>query len=382
MKIITGILIIISAAVLQGQTLTVSVGNPSARIRQSETITLNLQGLYQSYPEFCGKNVTVDESGKQIVHQLIDENFDGVPDILIFQSSFKPKEKKKFSLLVSAGLDKEYSALVDGRFVLPRQDFAWENDRIAFRVYGSSLAGDVKNGTDVWNKRVRYPIIKKWYAGEEEVPKRSYHQDHGEGADYFSVGKSLGCGSAGVMWKGSLVQSGLFSFYRVITNGPVRVSFELYYPKMMLDSIEVMEIKRVTLDAGSNLNKIEEQFVSNIPLNDLTAAVGLVKRKNIVVSQNPKQNWMTVWGLTTADSAVGYLGTAVVMNGEYPCAASEDTLHWLLSASLGKTSALTYYTGAGWTLSRDYKNETEWKSYIESFAASIDEPLLITVSKK
>jgi len=365
-----------------GQSLTITVSNPSKHSRLSETITINLHGLYQSNPEFQGKDISIGESSKKLVHQMIDENFDGVNDILIFQASFTPKEKKKFILSISTTTEKETPSVVDGRFVLPRQDFAWENDRIAFRVYGSPLAGDVKNGIDVWNKRVRYPVIKKWYDGEEQNPKISYHVDHGEGADYFSVGRSLGCGSAGIHWKGNLVQSGLFSFYRVITNGPIRVSFELYFPKLKLDTMEVLEIKRITLDAGSNLNKIEEQFISNLSIDDLTCVAGLVKRKNTYALQNTKQGWMTLWGLTTADSAVGYLGTAVVMGEWQPSVSSEDSVHWFLKSSLKKKSTIIYYAGAGWTLSGDFASEKEWNAYIERFSENIKQPLVVHIGKK
>src|SRR5687767_4261811 len=44
-------------------------------------------------------------------------------------------------------------------------DFAWENDLAAFRVYGPALRSKPENsGIDCWLKRVEYPIIDKWYA--------------------------------------------------------------------------------------------------------------------------------------------------------------------------------------------------------------------------
>jgi hypothetical protein len=47
------------------------------------------------------------------------------------------------------------------------------------------------SGIDVWGKKVRYPIINKWYA------RKHYHEDTGEGADLYSVGTTLGCGGLG-----------------------------------------------------------------------------------------------------------------------------------------------------------------------------------------
>jgi len=363
---------------LLAQSLNVTVTNPSSIERVSETITLNLAGIFQSYPELQSKNLGIFESSKELVHQLVDENFDGVFDILIFQSSFKPNEKKNF-ILRQAEKYNETVSIVDGEFVLPRQDFAWENDRIAFRVYGSIIAGDVQNGIDVWTKRVRYPIIDKWYKGEEQIPKVSYHEDHGEGADYFSVGRSLGCGGTGLLWNGKLVQTGLFSFYRIITNGPIRISFELYYPNWEVNTIKYVEIKRITLDAESNMNKIEELFISNTPIDELTFAAGLVKRNNTQLKQ--KNGWMSLWGPTTSDSSIGNLGTAVVMGNQATVSSTEDDNNWRLSTKIKKNSLFTYYAGAGWTKSKDFNSEQEWNDYIERFATLLNQPLIITFSK-
>ncbi len=51
------------------------------------------------------------------------------------------------------------TSLVQARFVPERMDdFAFENDKVAFRVYGPALKNSQENnGTDCWLKRVDYP---------------------------------------------------------------------------------------------------------------------------------------------------------------------------------------------------------------------------------
>ena len=51
------------------------------------------------------------------------------------------------------------------RFVPERKDdFAFENDKVAFRIYGPALKDSKENsGIDCWLKRVDYPTIDKWY---------------------------------------------------------------------------------------------------------------------------------------------------------------------------------------------------------------------------
>lgn len=114
------------------------------------------------------------------------------------------------------------------RFVPERlDDFAWENDRIAFRMYGPAMWEIPKkrcgSGIDVWVKKVRYPVIDKWYA------RKNYHKDEGEGADYYSVGKTLGCGGLGFWVDGKLQINKHFESYKVIQGAGDRVEFELAY---------------------------------------------------------------------------------------------------------------------------------------------------------
>lgn len=106
-------------------------------------------------------------------------------------------------------------------------DIAWENDRIAFRMYGPELWKDVKkrcgSGVDVRVKKVRYPIINKWYK------RKNYHKDEGEGADFYKVGPTRGCGGLGIWRDGKLYVSGHWATHRIITGGGNKLEFELTF---------------------------------------------------------------------------------------------------------------------------------------------------------
>ena len=72
-------------------------------------------------------------------------------------------------------------------------DFAWENDRVAHRMYGPDLEIWKKepltsSGIDVWVKRAKRLVVNDWYMTDD------YHRDNGDGADFYSVSKSRGCG--------------------------------------------------------------------------------------------------------------------------------------------------------------------------------------------
>ncbi len=136
-------------------------------------------------------------------------------------------------------------------------DHAWENDRIAFRVYGPMLMekpprgeGLVSSGIDVWVKRTRNPVIDNWYQS------RAYHKDRGEGLDYFHVGTSRGCGGIGVLAGGVLHYSRNWATQKTLANGPVRAITEITYePWSCGKGLSVAETRRIILDAGSDLNR-------------------------------------------------------------------------------------------------------------------------------
>jgi len=365
----------------QQKHLTVKVTNPSNVARVSETITIAWDSLKsilaQDKPEF----LSVNESGANATlrSQLVDENADGTPDFFIFQSDFDPLESKTFIISTSVEQPQPTVSLVDARYVEPRQDVAWENDHIAFRMYGPALAAEVNNGIDVWTKRVRYLIVKKWYEGEEQTPKIIYHEDHGEGADFFDVGRSLGCGGTGVWFQDKVHQPGVSSAYKIIATGPIRACFELYYNNWNVDGKKFKETKRITLDAGQNLNHVEVFFKNYEGSAPMALACGLVKRPNTKWYKNEEHRWMSLWGLTTDSLVNGYLGTGVVFEANEFSGWAEDSSQYI---ALGKTDndlAFSYYAGAGWTRSGDFNSVEDWNGYLDRFALNIDSPLQVSI---
>ena len=148
--------------------LTVTAVNKLNLARQRETIELTARDLASLAEKDLTKLHVRDSSGKEVLAQSVDTDYDDYrkPDILIFQSDFKPDETKRF--IVFAGPKREYKKedfRAYGRFVRERfDDFAWENDRIAHRTYGNALAfwkGEplTSSAIDIWSKRTPKMVI-------------------------------------------------------------------------------------------------------------------------------------------------------------------------------------------------------------------------------
>jgi pectinesterase len=355
-----------------GPRLHVTARNPSDFARTRETITLPLDTVRASLDSPDPALITVSEHGKPLVSQITG-------DAVLFQSDFGPGETRRF--VVSAARHRSLPAAspVSGMFVRPREDYAWENDLIAFRVYGPALAAEVNNGVDVWTKRVRYPIVAKWYKDSEgSAPgKDTYHTDRGEGADYFSVGRSLGAGGSGLWVNGAVMQPGVFTEQRTLASGPIRVSFELTY-RWTLGGSTMTERRKVSLDAGQHLNRVEVRFDDQPPAGLPPVACGLVKRPRTNRSCSAGEGWCGLWGLTASDSTQGYLGTGIVLGPDTPATCEEDSVQYLLLTHTPSGSPFVYYAGAGWSLN-GVRSEKEWNTILRTASSSLRHPLRVTI---
>jgi len=333
----------------------------------------------------CGKIYVYDsETLDTLITQCIDKDQNGIPEELIFCSDFKAKETKRFVVKVSDKQTKTQQSLTFAQLMIPREDLAWENDRIAFRIYGPPLAKDVNNGIDVWTKRVRYPIIEKWYKGDEapDSVRVSYHEDHGEGADFFSVGRTLGAGGSALYDNGSLCQPGVFMSHKILAAGPIRAMLEVVYKPVKFNGHNISEVKRFTLDAGSNLNKIEITYRTDSLNISVQFAAGLVKRKGVAVYSGEKDKWIGLWGLTNEKEENGLLGTGIAADNITFNDIKEDSVHVLLLGTAITGVPLVYYAGAGWTCSGDFSTVDEWNKYLNEFILRLKSPLKITTINK
>ena len=150
--------------------------------------------------------VVTDANNQEIPSQI---TWDGK---LIFQVGVGEKGKSVY--YVQKRNPQSYEVKAKGRLFVERQDeFGWENDKVAYRVYGHGAAV----GYDFFNKSTSDLMLDYWYASEQNQEMRSvsqqlnergyrdladqlynafsYHVDHGKGMDCYTVGPTLGGGA-------------------------------------------------------------------------------------------------------------------------------------------------------------------------------------------
>ncbi|MFT4176963.1 MAG: DUF4861 family protein [Luteolibacter sp.] len=367
------------------KSLEVTVSNPLALARSSETIEISAKDLESLGAKNLNTIHVKDSEGKEVLCQAID--LDGDPlrtfDAVIFQADFAANEKKTFTLSVGEKqvykLD-QYKAF--GRFNRERfDDFAWENDRIAHRTYGKTLEtweGEplTSSTVDIWSKRTPRMVINDWYLADD------YHVDYGDGADFYSAGLSRGCGGSGIWANDQLWVSRNFVNSKVLANGPIRVLFELEYEPYSVNGVSIAEKKRISLDAGQQLSRVEIQYkpyVLPAKATPIVAAAGLKKVKNEELAVNAEQGWIAKWERTEKKDS-GYQGLAIVARPADFEKHQEDTLNHLVLLKTDSRNTTTYWSGFAWDKAGLITDLDAWKTYLDAFSQSLAAPLEVQIS--
>ncbi|RDC63416.1 DUF4861 domain-containing protein [Adhaeribacter pallidiroseus] len=357
--------------------------------RTSETISVPAVKVEALMQAFGATNLLIKDAvtGRLLVSQVLDNNADGVVDEVLFQTSIPANAEKKFLVVGSkngATQQPKSKFTTYSRFVPERtDDYAWENDRVAFRTYGpvaqqlveqGKPGGTLTSGIDAWLKRVNYPVINKWYKNNLQEAGY-YHTDHGEGYDPYHVGASRGLGGIGILLDDSLYVSKNFITYKKIAEGPIRTIFKLTYAPWPAQNNMITEEKTISLDLGSNLTRFEEELTTKKALPNATIGITLHDQKGNV-QVDPKAGWFRYW--EPLDDA--YLGTGLVLNPAFMQTYKDHRvklkdrshLYVITNPTNGK---LVYYAGFGWSKSNLFKSQADWDKYLATFARCLASPL-------
>jgi hypothetical protein len=365
--------------------LTITAVNKLPLARASQTMELTAAQLAPlGAKDFATVHVH-DSAGKELLAQAVDTDGDAYrkTDIVIFQADFAANETKTFTVTTGAKqVFKREQFKAFGRFNRERfDDFVWENDRIAHRTYGKALEtweGEPLSSStiDIWSKRTPRMVVNDWYLSDD------YHADHGDGADFYSAGLSRGCGGNG-LWVGDrLWTSRNFVNSRVMANGPIRVMFELEYAPFQVDNINVGEVKRISLDAGSQLDRFQssyKQFTRPGQTQKLTMGIGLKKAGGEQVEANVERGWLLKW--EKVEKNAGNQGLAMIVDPKSLEKQTEDKLNQLLLVKVPESGIASYWAGFAWDKAGLITSAEAWKKYVDEFAQGLAVPIEVSVTE-
>ncbi|MCC5453191.1 DUF4861 domain-containing protein [Rheinheimera sp. UJ51] len=257
-----------------------------------------------------------------------------------------------------------------GRFVPERSDdFAWENDKVAFRVYGPAapLKGH-SSGVDAWFKKVDYSIIDKWYEGF--VNGISYHIDYGEGYDPYHTGISRGVGGSAVWLDGKAYAAHSFKRYEILENSGDKISFNLTYEWYTPLGI-VKEEKNISLIMGSQLYQVESTFTLDGKPASLPIAIGVATHdEKASVHHNENTGRIAAWEVIDGKG----VGTGALLAPSQlkeikhtPSEVKDESHIWLITET-DDNGKLSYKAGFAWEGAGDITTLSQWLLYLDQQA--------------
>jgi len=354
--------------------LKVTVENKLPFDRTAETVEIAMSEITAGVPECIPEEIVVtDRKGAEVPSQLIYAG-NPEPQSLIFQADVRAGASSVY--YIGKGLPARYPTMAYGRFVPERMDdYAWENDRIAFRIYGPALIAKdgPSNGLDVWVKRTDKIVIDRWYA-DYIAGKNTYHDDNGEGCDCFKVGRTLGAGAMAPFVDDSLWLAINFDAWETLDNGPLRTSFRLTYPPFMVRDVMVTETRTFSLDAGSQMNLVTEEY--NGIENEFTVAAGIVRREEGASMLFPPEMNAIAYRLDVGENGITYIGTLLTTPATE---VKENADHLLIVTRYNPGTPLKYYTGAGWS-KWGFGSDKAWTDYLNKFSQKISSPLKVKIN--
>ena len=269
-----------------------------------------------------------------------------------------------FALCLTACQKEAVQPKVYGRYVPERKDdFAWENEYAAFRMYGPALKPEnPSNGVDLWLKASPELVVDSFYY-REHVLGKPYHINYGKGLDCYKVGHTCGAGGLVVLADNKTYVGGPYDRWEIVEQSPEKFVFRLEYDSLQVGEKVLQESITITAEAGTAMNKAEVVLKGEYD-GELLVGGGIYMHDTI-------DHFEVYESLGTVFYEEDALSdkTAVQMNYEYNGSTSQGRIYITVQVpeatvtdlqdgnliavkpyQLGDT--LTYYFGATWS---------EWK---------------------
>lgn len=366
------ILVMCLAASCGTDALTVMVTNDSELARQKETVEVCFKSLQELESTLTAENVVVlDAAGEQIPSQVYRES-DGTVKLL-FQVDVEAGKQVAYS--VEAGQRKEFPMQAYSRHVPERKDdYAYENNLVAGRIYGPALDFPRTFGSDVWVKSTDRLIIDEWFA------KGDYHHNYGEGMDCYKVGATLGGGALAPYVEEKIVLGDNWSTCTHITDGPIRTKAVFTYATFDAGEYPVAATREISLDANTRFVRSSTFYTPQMDNMDLVLAAVT----HDVISRENGENYIA-FTEKASDSKDperdGDISIGLVLDPAMKVTEVGDMDgHAVIKTTCAPDDVVTVWTASGWSQG-GVESPESWNQYVKNFAYAVANPLHLEIQK-
>jgi len=140
--------------------------------------------------------------------------------------------------------------------------------------------------------------------------------------------------------------------------------------------MKVRVAKRISIDAGSQLSRVEAQF-STTEKSALPVVIGIAKREEPgVMLLDEQQGLMAYWEPQFGADGTTGVGSVLLT----PAVKIKATNGQILMQTIGKNdNPIIYYTGAAWNKANEITSSKSWFDYIQSFRTRLLNPVRVVL---
>lgn len=361
-NLIIALCVLLNSCGVIGPGLFVEVENRLDFAREGEVVEIEWEELRGAAitPE---KVVVFDKESKQIPSQVLFDQ-EGNPTHLLFTASVGANSSSVYN--IQRDVREEYLPQVFGRYVPERMDdYAWENNLTAYRIYGPRLKDPRTQGVDVWVKSTHKMIIDEWFS------RGNYHHNYGQGMDCYKVANTLGGGALAVVDGGELRLAGNYTQQRCLSNGPIRTKAEFEYAPIDVGGKKVVMRRTIWLDANSRFT-CQEYCLEGFE-GKLEVAAGIVLHD--VKARSNGADYVAITE-PASDSKEperdGDISLAVILQG---CESTSDMdFHAVALRKVQAGETIRMWNGSGWSQG-GIENHDKWEKEVEQMSQRISSPL-------
>jgi hypothetical protein len=141
----------------------------------------------------------------------------------------------------------------------------------------------------------------------------------------------------------------------------------------------VSEVKRITLDAGQNLDRFESRYkIEGSNGKGLNQAIGIKRNPDSSQVTKPEVGTLRSWEPVKADGSE--FGCAVVVAPDEVLKFADDSTNHLVITRIPADGIVTYHAGFGWS-KQGFTSAEQWDRYVADEAQKIKSPLVVKLSK-
>lgn len=203
--------------------------------------------------------------------------------------------------------------------------------------------------------------------------------------DLYKVGPTLGCGTPALLVDGQLVYPYCFQNYQILDNGPMRMSVAFDYQPTAVAGDTIVEHRIVTLDKGSNFNRMTVWYEGLTKPQQLASGVvihsedkeSVVLGKNYVQYADPTDN-VSVNNCQLFVATLYPDGVSKTKKLLFSQPSGGNEGHALGIQNNYQGEPFTYYFGSAWS-KYDVRNQQEWQQRIDWTLRLLSDPLQVSV---